>query len=143
MADDPNGPIKNERDVDYPKQTWYLLASFIGLLVIFHIGSTIVRWIRKRRILSAVQYVEERKEDSTNEEPARSSSNSGTSLRRIPIALVNTFRIVAFRIPLRIGGGSVVNVAEIGVAAGYIIAIFIWEFINCVTPHLRLSLSPF
>ena len=129
---DPNTDPRNERNVNYPKQTWYLLGSFIGLLFLFHIGSSIRIWLRKRRIPSLDQDVEDEKADSsTEEDPSSSSSNRPVSLRRIPIALVNTFRIVLFRISFRTGGGSVVNFAEISVAAGYIVALFTWEFINC------------
>ena len=131
LAFDPNRSPRNERAINYPKQTWYLLGSFIGLLFLVHIGSSIGIWLRKRRIPPPDQDVKDEKGESTEEDPSSFSSNGAVSLRRIPISLVNTFRIVLFRISLRTGGGSVVNFAEISVAAGYIVALFTWEFINC------------
>ncbi|KAF8575567.1 hypothetical protein K439DRAFT_1398065 [Ramaria rubella] len=137
---DPNRAIRIQRATEYPKQIWLLFASFIGLLTLFHIGALLLSWRHKR---NAQSYRALPNEENFGNEYARSSSNTKASFRRIPSALATAFRIVAYRMPFPSGGGHTLNVAEITISVGYIIALFTWEFINCmnVTTGVQLDVS--
>jgi hypothetical protein len=52
------------------------------------------------------------------------------SLRRIPLAFVNIYRVVAFRWTLEIGQTYTLNMAEIFVTLGYITLLLTYTFIN-------------
>ncbi|KAF8526248.1 ferric reductase NAD binding domain-containing protein [Hysterangium stoloniferum] len=111
---DPNRAIRIYRTHTYPRQVWYCLSGFVGLL-------TVVYLIRQ---------------------PSRSPSNASISSRHIPLSVVNTLRIVLYRFTLPIGGGSSLTVAEIATISGYIIMMFTWEFVNCTNITTGKRLDP-
>ncbi|KAF8589885.1 hypothetical protein K439DRAFT_1651457 [Ramaria rubella] len=108
--------LQNQRNNEYPQQIWFMLAGFIGLLTLSHIGTLIIYWRHKTKARSNGPVIDEK-----------------ISLRRLPIAIWNTFRVIVYRISLPIGSGKTVNFAEVGIASGYIVALFTWEFINCTS----------
>ena len=132
---DPNHDIRTQRADRYPKQIWFFLASFVGLITLFHLGTLFVFWQRKRHVRLTISRISEGEQPPNNEEP-RSTLNPKISLRRISLAIINSFRILLYRTTVSIGGGNVLNGAEIGVTAGYVITLFTWEFIDCVCPSL-------
>ncbi|KAG2095871.1 ferric reductase NAD binding domain-containing protein [Suillus discolor] len=52
------------------------------------------------------------------------------SLRRIPLAIVNVYRVVAFRWTLEIGKSYTLNMAEVFVTVAYIALLLIYAFVN-------------
>ncbi|KAH9944667.1 iron reductase [Amylocystis lapponica] len=52
------------------------------------------------------------------------------SLRRLPLAIANAYRVFAFRWTLQVGESYTLNMAEVFVTCAYIIALFVWAFIN-------------
>ncbi|KAJ7577070.1 hypothetical protein C8J56DRAFT_972236, partial [Mycena floridula] len=108
---DPDRLVRVQRALDYPKQVWYLVASFIALLSIFHL---LVRY------------------GSSFKKPVKNTRSSEISYQRIPLALLNLFRVLAFRItvPVALGGAYTVNIAEVSLTCVYIIVLFTWSFVN-------------
>ncbi|KAI8973096.1 iron reductase [Trametes punicea] len=120
---DPNATIRADHNRDYPRQLWWLIASFVGLVSLCHW----LCWVIAR---SSSRHEVSRKEDV---EGSASPSGRRFSLRRVPIAMVNAFRVAAFRYTLEIGESYTLNLAEVFVTCVYIIAIFTWEFVNTTT----------
>ncbi|KAF8875281.1 ferric reductase NAD binding domain-containing protein [Mucidula mucida] len=118
---DPDRAIRVQRAADYPKQVWYLLASFIVFLSICHVISLLFN--RARRI------------------QGRNGERGRISLRRVPLAFVNVFRVMAFRWTIPIGNYYTLNVAEIFLTAAYIAIIFTWSLINS-TSTIGLKFDP-
>lgn len=56
-------------------------------------------------------------------------ANRSLSLRRLPLALVNAYRIAAFRCTVSIGSYTL-NFAEVFLTVTYIVIIFTWSFVN-------------
>ncbi|KAI0055998.1 hypothetical protein BV25DRAFT_1660362 [Artomyces pyxidatus] len=108
--------LSQSRAIEYPKEVWYCLGSFIFLLMVGNIVS-ILSGLRRRR--KAVR--------KDAEGQARSEA---LSLRRLPLAVVNAWRVVAFRSVVDLGQGYSVNLAEVFMTAGYIVVLFAWTLIN-------------
>lgn len=125
MAPPPNSDkkIRKARIDLYPKEVWYFLACFICLLGLLH-AISLIHSIYARRKRNNI--------GGADPEARSSALSSKIHLRRIPLAFVNTYRIVALRwtVHLDIGTRYTLNVAEVAVTCAYIIAIFTWAFIN-------------
>lgn len=105
---------------EYPKQLWYFIASFIFLVAIFQLCSYLLnRWKAQRKESSKVD----------PELAAPLTDHRRGSIRRLPLALVNTYRSIAFRQTVSIGSYTL-NLAEVFAMATYIVIIFTWTFIN-------------
>ena len=119
-AVDPNRALRTARTVNYPKYIWYIISSTITLITLCHWGSilygTCVRCSRKKV--------------DADEEGATLPPRGSIDLRRLPLAVVNLFRIIAFLWTLPIGFGSRLPVAEVIVLVGYMAGIIAWEFTN-------------
>ncbi|KAI0828502.1 iron reductase [Trametes gibbosa] len=111
-AANPDKPIRVGRNKAYPRQLWWFIASFIAFVAICQFASWLALKISARR-------------------PSPSSSQTrAASWRRLPSALVNTYRVVAFRWTLNIGPTFTLTLAELFVVCGYIIALYTWSFVN-------------
>lgn len=109
--------LRMARATEYPHQVWFFLAALLALVAFFQYSSLLfarltTRWTRPR---------------ADAETPKRSQS---LSWRRLPSALTNTFRIVAFRCTINIGESYSISLAEVALTCMYIIALFTWDFIN-------------
>ena len=60
----------------------------------------------------------------------RSAAGRGFALRNVPTAVINAYRVVAFRWTLEIGQSYTLNLAEVFVTVAYIVALFSWEFLG-------------
>jgi hypothetical protein len=98
---------------------WYFLAS----LLVF-IGT--VRYSR----LIWHRLVRRTPSPSTIPSSEKTVIQHHASVRRIPTAAVNLFRILAFRSTVNVGQSFSINLAEVAVTCLYIIALFTWAFIN-------------
>ncbi|EGO20038.1 hypothetical protein SERLADRAFT_442838 [Serpula lacrymans var. lacrymans S7.9] len=114
--------LRVERYTLYPEQVWYLFAVFIFVVGVFQWGSFLHSKFSRRH----------RRTGRTINDPelASTSASRGLSLRRIPLALTNAYRVVAFRWTLEIGSSYTLNMAEVFVTIAYIVMLFIWAFIN-------------
>ena len=102
---------------DYTKQVWWLVASFLFLVGITHYGSIVlIKVFPGKRIPADVE---------ADGRVVRHAS----SFRRLPLATANAYRVVAFRTTFTVGPISL-NLAEVALTIIYIIALFVWSFIN-------------
>jgi len=117
--------IKMYRNKEYPKRLWYCIACFIALVAFFQFASNMyAKFSRNGR-------------SQLTADPERSSvqPRRSLSIRRLPVAILNVYRIVAFRCTIPIGGHLTINMAEVTVTAAYIVALFTWAFIDSTSLH--------
>ncbi|KAH7912908.1 ferric reductase NAD binding domain-containing protein [Hygrophoropsis aurantiaca] len=104
----------------YPMQAWYCLGLFIFIVGVFQWASYFhSKFARKHRNLE-------------NADPELASANHPRrfSLRRLPVALTNMYRVVAFRWTLEFGKSYTLNLAEVFVTMAYIIFLYVWAFVD-------------
>jgi ferric-chelate reductase len=121
---DPNKAIRIARFFAYPKQILYLLASFIFLVSLLHYLALAHRYFTRRRV-----YPERKATDAQH-----------VSWGRLPAAVVDSLRALAFRWTVPLGFGYTLNLAEVGLTVGYIGVLFTWTFVNstsCTHPCIR------
>ncbi|KAF7373154.1 Ferric/cupric reductase transmembrane component 1 [Mycena sanguinolenta] len=97
----------------YPKQVWYFMATFIALVSACH-------------AISALYAYATRKHDPPQ---TNAPLRHAVSWTRLPLALLNLFRTLAFRCSI-VAGSYTLNVADFVLVAGYIAVLFTWTFIN-------------
>ncbi|KAG2055254.1 hypothetical protein BDR06DRAFT_934312 [Suillus hirtellus] len=97
--------LVHENDA-YPEQVWYTIAAFLFVVGCF-------------------QHYE-----SDEETAATNDIQYKFSLRRIPLAIVNVYRVVTFRWTLEIGQSYTLNMAEVFVTVAYIALLLIYAFVN-------------
>ncbi|KAI0777446.1 iron reductase [Trametes elegans] len=117
--------IRVDHNKQYPRQVWWFLASFIFLVAFVQSISWGISRFSRGRISSRKQ--------ADDTEGGRPSSTRRFSWRRLPLAVLNAYRVVAFRWTLEIGQSYTLNLAEVFVTCAYIVALFTWEFINTTT----------
>ncbi|KAH9896466.1 iron reductase [Cubamyces lactineus] len=122
---DPNRAIAADYNKQYPRQVWWLVASFIALVSLCQFANWVIA-----KLSAARASVQKQVEDT---EAGESPAVRRFSWRRIPLALVNAYRVIAFRCTLQIGQSYTLNLAEVFVTCAYIVAIFTWEFVNTTT----------
>ncbi|KAI0354097.1 iron reductase [Trametes cingulata] len=118
-AANPDKTIRVARNRDYPRQLWWFFAScivFIGLC-------QFVSW-------ALTKFTSSRRSAQRDSEAGGQSFVRRFSWRRLPLAAVNTFRIVAFRWTVNIGQSCTFTFAEVFIVCGYIIALYTWTFVN-------------
>ncbi|PFH49410.1 hypothetical protein AMATHDRAFT_147750 [Amanita thiersii Skay4041] len=109
---DPDRQIRVTRSFEYPKQVWYLLVCFIALLALVH-------WSQRAWALT--------RKDSRVAQPVQRPSSS---FRRLPLAVIDTFRAIAFRWTIPVGPSYSINLVEVFLTAGYIASLFAWSLMN-------------
>ncbi|KAF7980574.1 hypothetical protein HWV62_37747 [Athelia sp. TMB] len=116
--------LRKQRTAEYPIQMWYFLACFIALVGALRLASRL--WSLSTR---------QKRAYSADSESQGSTSGSRINLRRLPVAVLNTYRIIALRWTVRVNLGTVytLNMADVAVTCAYIIAVFTWTFINTTT----------
>lgn len=137
---DPNKVIRKARIAEYPKQTMYFVASIIAVACILHVSASISNFlaIRRARNKSRARPVTRGEKEAQSAEGGRSTQ--ALSLRRIPLAILNFSRVVAFRVSVPTGSLSRLTLIEVILPVLYLVALLIWEFINCELVE-RLSAS--
>ncbi|KAJ7626199.1 iron reductase [Roridomyces roridus] len=100
----------------YPKQVWYFLAACMALVSLCHVISVLYAYHTRQHV----------SKPTTEDGPLRHR----LSWRRLPLAAVNLYRIIAFRWSLTLPGNYTFNVADFMLTTTYITIIFTWSFIN-------------
>ncbi|KAH7903964.1 hypothetical protein BJ138DRAFT_1073787 [Hygrophoropsis aurantiaca] len=114
----PDKIIRNVRYLLYPQQAWYCLALFMFVVGCFQWAA----FLHSKFIGLPTRH--------------------GVSFKRLPLALVNAYRVVAFRWTLNIGQSYTLSVAEVFISIGYIVLLLVWTFINTTDVEgRRLSLG--
>ncbi|KAK0217354.1 ferric reductase NAD binding domain-containing protein [Armillaria nabsnona] len=114
-APNPDRDIRVARAAEYPKQYWYLLASFIALVSLSRILSLAYAYTRRSRERSKAW--------------------------RLSSATVNIFRIIAFRLTVPVGRSHIVNLTEIFLGVMYLTAMLTWIWTN-TTNTMGLKFDP-
>lgn len=122
--------LKAQQQAKYVKQLWIFMASVLALL-------TLIRFIRLG--LSLLFKPKPSNQSSSTpieklvEEPTVPGQTGKASWRKIPSATAAAFRIVAFRLNIPIGPRAYATVSELTFIFGYIIANFVWLFVDSTT----------
>lgn len=119
----PDKPFSKKRNEEYPWQLWWCLAVFFFLVSSLQLASYVCNKIAVGR-----PKMRGTDDGEASRQPGR--PRSVWSLRRIPAAIVNGYRVIAFRWTVDFGCGYVLNVAEVVLTILYIVALFTWSFIN-------------
>lgn len=122
----PDKALRVARAKGYPKEVWWFVACFVAVVSFCQFGVWATNKLSKTL----------RKVDA---EAGTDPSRGRFSVRHIPRALVNAYRVVVFRWTLNIGSSYTLSIAEVAVSCAYFIAIFIWEFINSSSSPLYVS----
>ncbi|KAH9855455.1 iron reductase [Lenzites betulinus] len=122
---DPNRAIRAGHNTEYPREVWWFIASFIALVALFQFLSWATSKLSSGRPAAA--------KGAKDAEAGVTPPARRFSWRNIPLTLVNAYRVVAFRWTLQIGQSYTLNLAEVFITVGYIVALFTWEFVNTTT----------
>ncbi|KAI0055563.1 hypothetical protein BV25DRAFT_166890 [Artomyces pyxidatus] len=109
---------RKRRVTEYPKEVWYSIGCFIFLVMVSNIMTILSGLGKRRRVI---------RQDAEGHLPRQSRA---LPLRRLPLALVNAWRVVAFRSVIDLGRGYSINVAELFLTATYIVILLTWTLIN-------------
>lgn len=135
---------RNQRQAEYAKQVWYFIACIIALLSCIRA----IRFLLSRLTPPTPGLTHKEKKDLEALQPA---NDHAISIRRLPLALVTAFRIIAFRWTITISSYNLASVAEVTFIFGYMAAIFIWLLVDskfvtlifsCVRNRLFISTGP-
>ena len=133
VASNPDKVIRKVRTSSYPKQVLYLIASFIAFISLCHFFSLFYKFLDHRK------------------RTCGSKRRTFTlSLTRLPAAVTDSFRTLAFRWTVPVGSSYELNFAEVGLILGYMAVLFSWTFVNSMllvflsgrTPKRNSHLNP-
>lgn len=115
----PDKRIRSHLNNASPIELWYFLGSLLLTAMFFEAASRLHSKLTRRK----------RRSDPESNSVARASS---LHIRRIPLAVVNTCRIIALRwtFNISIGRSYTLNLAEVFFTVVYIIALFTLTFVN-------------
>ncbi|KAG2095879.1 FAD-binding domain-containing protein, partial [Suillus discolor] len=108
-----------DENTKYPEQVWYTLAAFLFVIGCFQWG-----------LFLHSKFARRGHHEFDEETTTTNGVHKKFSLRRIPLAVINFYRVVAFRWTLEIGQSYTLNMAEVFVTVAYIILLLIYAFIN-------------
>jgi ferric-chelate reductase len=111
--------------IQYPKNAWIVVGSIIALVAVCHWVGLLWTYTFARRS----QYTSTTAQSSNN--TRRSRGSNAIQWSRLPIALTNVFRVVAFRWTIPIGNDHTLNAMEIFLLCAYIAIVYTWAFVNC------------
>ncbi|KAG1726686.1 ferric reductase NAD binding domain-containing protein [Suillus lakei] len=112
--------LRSARNQLYPMQAWYCIGLFIFIIAIFQWISFLHSKLAGRRQTS----------DASDPEHASVHRRRGFSWRRVPLGLVNAYRVISFRWTLEFGKSYTLNMAEVFVTMAYIVFLFVWTFVD-------------
>ena len=135
---DPNRRLGHMLTLLYPKQAVYLVVSFLFLVTLINVVSSIYTRYAIRRLRGGSQGSGSNRRISHDNEAQSSTRPIGVvDVRRLPQALLNLTRILAFRITIPVGFGVRLTSAEVLIPACHFAALMTWEFINCKPSYLK------
>lgn len=116
--------LRNQQNQAFPESLWYIILGILGFLTLAHITVRGMSALRKYRSLH-------RALEAPPPDAARAPNPRGpVSVRRLPLAAANAFRIVFCRwtIPL-----SNATLADACFSLGYTFLMLYWSFISCAS----------
>lgn len=123
---------RKARAEEYPHHILYVITCFVIVVAVFQLFSRLHS--RRSRGRPPIQ-----KRDPEETDAAVLPTHR-VSLRRLPLAILNAFRIVAFRWTLQLGQSYALSLADVFLAVAYIVIIFTWTFMNSTYRHFLLSI---
>ena len=112
-----DGAIAKRYNQEYAYQVWGFVAPFLFLVGVVHYGPVALRMVFPGKKVPADVEADGR--------VARRRS----SVARLPLAIVNACRVLAFRTTFVIGPSNL-NLTEVALTIAYIIVLFVSSFIN-------------
>ncbi|KAG2151644.1 FAD-binding domain-containing protein [Suillus bovinus] len=106
-------------NVQYPQQIWYTIAAFLFVIGCFQWG-----------LFLHSKFARRARHEYDEETVIANGVHRKFSLRRIPLAVINVYRVVAFRWTLEIGRSYTLNMTEVFVTVAYIVLLLTYAFIN-------------
>lgn len=110
--------IAAARNQLYPQQLWWFLATFIGIVAV----GQFISWVSSCLFSPCPPPVPEKRDVEGR------ASTRRFSWSRLPVAIVNHFRVIAFRNTVDVGEKYTFTYAEVFITIVYIVAVFTWEF---------------
>lgn len=120
-----------DENTKYPEQVWYTLAAFLFVIGCFQWG-----------LFLHSKFARRGHHEFDEETTTTNGVHQKFSFRRIPLALINFYRVVAFRWTLEIGQSYTLNMAEVFVTVAYIVLLLIYAFINSKYAKLWAAVTP-
>ena len=111
VSSNAESALRKARNFSYPKQILYLIAIFIALLSLCHFFSIFYQFMTRRRAHDWKR-------------------RSAVSLLRVPAAVADSFRTLAFRWSIPIGSSHELNLAEVATTLVYMAVVFFCTFVN-------------
>jgi ferric-chelate reductase len=117
----------------YPKDAWIVVGSIIAFVAVCHWLGLLWTYTAARRHITA----------STTQPPnSRRPGYNAIKWSRLPIALTNVFRVVAFRWTIPIGNDHTLSATEIFLVCAYVATVYTWAFVNCEYEIRPIAFSP-
>ncbi|KAI5116193.1 hypothetical protein M0805_005181 [Coniferiporia weirii] len=118
----------------FPKSI-YLVVCLIFVVALYHVTSVVLTYLKTLWAhRNSKECVTEKLEEQVG--PGRARTGRSVALRRIPLALLNSARIAAYRTTLPIGMNARLPLVEIVVSVAYLLAMLVFEFVNDPTNFL-------
>ncbi|TFK47293.1 hypothetical protein OE88DRAFT_1686164 [Heliocybe sulcata] len=128
--------LRKYYQTEYPKEIWWFFGALIALLTAARLVSTVIAFVRRWRFHSrSLSHSVSVSEKDTESGGARTAPFP--IALRVPLALVNAWKIVWFRSTIHFGFGYSLNVAEVVLTCAYIVALFTWSFVH--TQNLTMN----
>ncbi|KAH7890605.1 FAD-binding domain-containing protein [Phlebopus sp. FC_14] len=118
----------------YPEKAWYIIAIFLLVVGCFQWGSLMHSKFAGRR-----RRMRPKRPDEEFTSPPPSAGPDKYSIRRLPLALANFYRVVAFRWTVEFGKSYTFSVAEVLVATSYVVLVLAWTFVGIRDKNFVLS----
>ena len=129
---DPDRGRESYYTLLHVKELWWSIAGFIVLVSVLQLISYLHTKLAGQR----------RKPEAQTHDPEQAGSTGGhrLSLRRLPVAIINTYRVLAFRCTVGVGSYKL-NLAEVFLTVAYIVMLFSLTFLDSMllAPCCRLS----
>lgn len=121
---DINHIVRVWRNANYPKQVIYFVVSFIFIVSLWNAISIIRNYLLVRNAKSHGRAID-------SEAQAGAGATGRASIRRVPLAIVSCFRVLALRKTIPYGFERHITLAEVLIPLMYLMAIITWDFVNC------------
>lgn len=125
----PTKALRLARNIAYPNQIWWLIASFLALLSLLHLTNILILLIQRKKTLASSR--KQTRDENDPEKVHRSSSLKTGILRRLEAAVRETISILLYRYTVPVGSTLRINGAETFIVVAYTIMVLTWTFINC------------
>lgn len=129
--------LRLARNIAYPEQIWWFIATFIGLLALLHLANTLILRHRRQSLLN-VYYG-----DSPADPESTHRTLKASLFKRLVSSITESLSILLYCYTIPIGGRQRANFAETGIVVAYITICLTWTFINCMYSSFENKIGSF